>query len=106
MRSNASEDARTCLNELEMVSQIAALTLAGHETTANTITWLLWELAKHPDYQEKMRAEVRHKRAEIAVRGDSDFSMEDLENMVYLQAALKVRLSHSHAWLAFTDIAV
>lgn len=80
-----------------MVSQIAALTLAGHETTANTITWLLWELAKHPEYQEKMRAEVRQKRAEIAARGDSDFSMEDLENMVYLQAALKVRLSHSHA---------
>lgn len=41
-----------------------------------------------------MRAEVRQKRAEIAARGDSDFSMEDLENMVYLQAALKVRLDH------------
>ena len=31
---------------------MATLTLAGHETTASTITWLLWELAKHPEYQD------------------------------------------------------
>lgn len=94
VRANASEDARTRLNETEMVSQIAALTLAGHETTANTITWLLWELSKYPEYQEKMRTEIRQKRAEIAARGGVDFTMEDLESMVYLQAALKETLRY------------
>lgn len=76
-----------------MVSQMATLTLAGHETTANTITWLLWELAKHPDFQDKLRGEIAQKRAEIAARGGFDFTMDDLESMTYLQAALKASLA-------------
>ena len=90
VRANASEDPRSKLNDEEMVSQMAALTLAGHETTANTIAWMLLELARHPDYQDKMRAEIAHKRAEVAARGDADFTMEDLESMEYLQAVIKV----------------
>ena len=73
-----------------MIAQMNALTIAGHETTSNTITWLLWELAKHPEFQDKLRAEIAEKRSEVAVRGDQDFSMEDLESMKYLQAALVV----------------
>ena len=71
---------------------MSALTLAGHETTANTISWFLYEISNHPDYQDKMRAEIVLKRAELNARSDSDFSMEDLESMQYLQAAIKVRL--------------
>ena len=73
-----------------MVSQMATLTLAGHETTANTITWLLYELATHPDYQQKLRDEIAAKRAELNEHGDADFSMDDLESMPYLHAALRV----------------
>lgn len=91
VRANASEDPRSKLSEEEMVSQMSAFTLAGHETTANTITWMLWELSKHPDYQDKMRAEIRQKRTEATARGDADFTIEDLESMEYLQAAIKVR---------------
>lgn len=69
---------------------MATLTLAGHDTTANTVTWLLWELAKNQDYQEKLRAEITQKREEVTARGDVDFSMEDLDSMDYLQAAIKV----------------
>lgn len=90
VRANASENPKSKLSEEEMVSQMAALTLAGHETTANTIAWLLWELAKHPEYQQKLRDEIALKRAEINARGDVDFTMDDLESMEYLQAALKV----------------
>ena len=73
-----------------MVSQMAALMLAGHETTANTITWLLWELAKHPEFQDKLRAEIVQKRSEVIARGDADLTMEELESMQFLQAAMKV----------------
>ncbi|EKM52320.1 uncharacterized protein PHACADRAFT_260638 [Phanerochaete carnosa HHB-10118-sp] len=94
VRANASENPKSKLSEEEMVSQMAALTLAGHETTANTITWLLWELAKHPEYQQKLRDEIALKRAEINARGDVDFTMDDLESMEYLQAALKETLRY------------
>ena len=95
VRANSSENPKTKLSEEEMVSQMAALTLAGHETTANTVTWCLYELANHPDYQEKLREEIVQKRAEVNTRGDQDFSMEDLEAMEYLQAAIKVRACES-----------
>ncbi|KIP07386.1 hypothetical protein PHLGIDRAFT_19184 [Phlebiopsis gigantea 11061_1 CR5-6] len=94
VRANASENPKTRLTDEEMVSQMAALTLAGHETTANTISWLLWELAKHPDFQDTLRAEIAQKREEVTARGDADFSMEELESMRCLQAAMKETLRY------------
>lgn len=93
VRANMSENSSLQLSKNEMVSQMAALTIAGHETTANTLTWLLWELAKHPRFQEQLREEIRQKRKEISVRvGEGvDFKLEDLESMPFLQAVLKVR---------------
>ena len=73
-----------------MISQMSLFTLAGHETTANSVTWLLYELAKHPEFQEKLRAEIAEKRGEILARGDQEFTMEDLESMKFMQAAIVV----------------
>lgn len=81
VRANVSEDPKSRLINEEMVSEMYALTLAGHETTANTFTWLLWELAKHPNYQEGVRAEIVQKRAEVAARGKTDFTIEDLDGV-------------------------
>ena len=91
VRANASENPRYRLTEEEMVSQMSALTLAGHETTANTVTWLLYELAKHPEFQDKLRVEIVEKRAEVNTRGDQDFTIEDFESMPLLLAAIVVR---------------
>lgn len=96
MRANLSENPSMQLSKDEMMSQMAALTFAGHETTANTLSWLLWELSKHPEFQDMLREEIRDKREEISSRdvGDEkvkrDFSIEDLESMPFLQALLKV----------------
>ena len=92
MRANVSENPKTRLNAEEMIAQMSTLTLAGHETTANTLGWLLWELARHPECQDRLRAEIAGKRREVVARGDVDFSMEDLEGMPYLQAVLKVMM--------------
>ncbi len=74
-----------------MAAQMATLTLAGHDTTANTLTWLFWELAKVPEYQEKMRAEVAEFRKAVVDRGDEDFNIDDLNAMKYCLAAIRVR---------------
>lgn len=74
---------------------MAALTLAGHETTANTLSWLLFELSRHPEFQQNLREEIAQKRNEVLARGGEagdDFTMEDLESMEYLQAALKASI--------------
>ncbi|KAI0089032.1 cytochrome P450, partial [Irpex rosettiformis] len=91
VRANMSENPSFQLSKNEMVSQMATLTLAGHDTTASMLTWLLWELAKHPKYQNHLREEIKQKREEIAERDGEgvDFKMEDLESMPFLQALLK-----------------
>jgi cytochrome P450 len=60
---------------------------AGHETTANTLSWALFELTRHPDIQDKLRAEIRQR---IAEKGNNVFSGHDYENMPYLTAVVKV----------------
>ena len=91
MRANVSENPKTRLNAEEMIAQMSTLTLAGHETTANTLTWYLWELAKHPEFQTKLREEIMAVRANISTRGDSDLTIDDLDSMPLLQAGMKVR---------------
>jgi cytochrome P450 len=43
----------------EVVDQIATLFLAGHETSASTLAWALYLLARQPGLQEEVRQEVR-----------------------------------------------
>jgi len=64
--------------------------LAGHETTASTMNWLLWELSKDAEYQALCREEIARVRSQVVARGDDDFSMTDMENMPHVTAIIKV----------------
>ena len=64
--------------------------LAGHETTASTMNWLLWELSKDVEYQVLCREEIARVRSQVVARGDDDFSIADLENMPHVTAIIKV----------------
>ncbi|KAF7335030.1 Cytochrome P450 [Mycena venus] len=46
------------MGEDEIIAQVGILLVAGQETTANTIAFALLELARHPDFQEKLRDEI------------------------------------------------
>jgi cytochrome P450 len=43
----------------EMVDQVAIFFLAGHETSASALSWALYLLATHPEWQEKVANEAR-----------------------------------------------
>ncbi len=73
------------------MAEMYTLTLAGHETTSSTLTFLTYELARHPDYQVRMRREIQDRRALVAARGDTDFTMEDLDSLPLTINAIKVR---------------
>ena len=77
-----------------LTPEYSTLLLAGHDTTANTLTWFLWEVAKHPESQDRIRAEIKAVRAQ---NGEERLSPADLDNMVYTQAALKVSLISFYA---------
>ncbi|MCH9641547.1 MAG: cytochrome P450 [Actinomycetia bacterium] len=52
-----SEDGEQ-LSDKEIRADIVTLMLAGHETTATTLAWLVDLLAHHPRVQDRVRAEV------------------------------------------------
>lgn len=60
--------------------------LAGHDTTSNTVSWTLWELAQHPEMQQRLRKEIWDKQLALG----REFEFRDLEMMPYLQAVVKV----------------
>ena len=43
----------------EIVDHMIFLMMAAHDTTTSTLTSMVYLLAKHPDWQERLRAEVR-----------------------------------------------
>ena len=47
-----------CFSEPQMVDQVAIFFLAGHETSASALSWALWLLAAHPQWQEAVAAEA------------------------------------------------
>ncbi|EMD35307.1 hypothetical protein CERSUDRAFT_116112 [Gelatoporia subvermispora B] len=89
VKANASEDPRTRLSDKEMISQMATFLLAGHETTASSLTWLFWELAKYPEWQDKLREEIACIRDRVTARGDTDFTIADYDAMSNVLAAMK-----------------
>ncbi|KAM5543945.1 hypothetical protein V8D89_002562 [Ganoderma adspersum] len=92
IKANSSADAKTRLDDEELISEMATLTVAGHDTTAATLSFALWELARHPEYQERMRQEIRAARAKVAARGGSEFTTEDLDSLTLSVNAIKETL--------------
>ncbi|KAI0263463.1 cytochrome P450 [Gloeopeniophorella convolvens] len=103
LRANESEDPKCKMSETEVIDQIATLLMAGHETTANTLTWFFWELSKHPDVQTRIREEVRAARE---ANGGEEFSAADLDGMAYTQAAMKESMRlHPIFWTLLREAA-
>lgn len=46
------------LTEAEVLANVFTLLLGGEDTTANTLAWIVYYLALHPDVQDELRAEV------------------------------------------------
>ncbi|KAI0794671.1 cytochrome P450 [Fomes fomentarius] len=72
LKANASEDEQPRLGEEEVIAQMANLT--------------------RPEYQARVRAEIRAARAQTVAHGDVDFALEDLNGMKVMLAAIKETL--------------
>jgi sterol 14alpha-demethylase len=47
------------MSDEEIVRMFMSLLFAGHETTAGQAAWMLALLLRHPDYQQRVQAEIR-----------------------------------------------
>ncbi|KAF8906098.1 cytochrome P450 [Mucidula mucida] len=89
VRANGQEDEKRRLSEDEVLSQMATMILAGHETSASTLSWVLYELSRHPEDQARCRQEIAELRQRV---GDVPFSTQDYDGLPFLNAILKESL--------------
>jgi cytochrome P450 len=55
---HARDDDGSQMNDEQLRDECRTFLLAGHETTAITLTWSLYLLANHPAVQDRLRAEL------------------------------------------------
>jgi cytochrome P450 len=70
----AARDADTGegMSDRQLRDEVMTFVLAGHETTAVALAWVWYLLARHPEIEERLRAEVRD------VLGDRQATVADL----------------------------
>ncbi len=54
------EDTGAVMTEEQIIDEIHVLLFAGHETTANTLSWLLYLLATHPEVLKKLISAIEN----------------------------------------------
>jgi cytochrome P450 len=64
------------LTDDEIRNELIVFMLAGHDTTATTLTYALWALGHHPDMQGKVRAETD-------AIGDPELTPDDVPRLRY-----------------------
>jgi len=55
----ARSESGESLSDADVLDHMIFLMMAAHDTTTSTLTSLTWELARHPQWQERLRAESR-----------------------------------------------
>lgn len=100
------ELARFTRDPVQIRDQLVAVLLAGRDTTAGTLSWVIYEVSKRPDIVKKMRTEIHE-----TVGKEATPTYEHLKNMPYLKNILNetlrlypavpfnVRMALKDAWL-------
>ncbi|PBK60199.1 cytochrome P450 [Armillaria solidipes] len=92
IKAHNSSDPKAQLKLDELLAEVNVIILAGHETTSNTIAFMLTELCKNPKIQDKLRAEIHSAEARLRDRGETRFGLADFDSMPYMLAVLKETL--------------
>ncbi|MDA2893006.1 cytochrome P450 [Mycolicibacterium sp. BiH015] len=93
------------LSDHEIADDLVAFMIAGHDTTATTLAYALWQLGRHPELQDKVLAEA------VAVGECGSLGPADVEHLGYTVAVLREALrlcppAPSTSRVALQDIAI
>jgi cytochrome P450 len=82
------------MDDRQLRDEIITMILAGHETTANLLSWTFHLLSKHPEVERRVREEARR------VLGDRDPVLEDVRSLEYTKMVLEEALRlYPPAWI-------
>lgn len=82
---NAQDEDKYQLSKTQVFDQIMSFLIAGHETTALSLSWMFYLLAKNKHYQNKLIAEFESQNYEFK-------SSTDINNYPFLNAVISETL--------------
>ncbi|CAO3649127.1 unnamed protein product [Mucor hiemalis] len=85
---NARDEHNLGLTDENIRDQVVTFLIAGHDTTANTLAWTLYELARNPDIQAQVLQEI----ANAGITSDELPTVEQISSLKYLSRVLKETL--------------
>jgi cytochrome P450 len=92
--ASKGEDGEPGMDDRQLRDEVITMVLAGHETTANLLTWTFYLLSKHPEIEARVREEARR------VLGDRDPGLEDVRSLRYTRMVLEEALRlYPPAWV-------
>lgn len=93
---DARDEDGTGMTDAQLRDELVTLFLAGHETTANALTWTFFLLSQHPEVEAKLHAELR-----AVLRGRLP-TPQDLAHLTYTGQVVKevLRLYPPVWWLS------
>jgi cytochrome P450 len=77
------EDTGERMTDKQLRDEVLTMLLAGHETSANVLTWTWYLLSRHPDVEAKLAAELRE------VLDGRMPAMHDLPRLTYAEMVLR-----------------
>jgi len=80
---NAADQGDSGLTDKDVAGNVLTMLLAGEDTTANSLAWLLALLWKNPETLQKLQQEVR---ASFSI--DTPYSIERLNDLDYMDACI------------------
>ena len=85
LKSNSKKD--TKFDELDIVASAILFMVAGSDTSANTLAFTCYQLAKNPEIQEKLRDEINSMYEGNPTK--ESLTYEDLQKMPYRLVLLR-----------------
>ncbi len=93
MLLEARDDDGTAMSDQQIRDEVLVLFLAGHETTAVSLSWTLWELGENPEVEERLHEELAR------VLGGRVPTFDDLPKLEYTARVVSEALRlHPPAW--------
>ncbi|XP_073076317.1 cytochrome P450 4F2-like isoform X1 [Manis javanica] len=77
------------LSDEDIRAEADTFMFEGHDTTASGLSWILYNLAKHPEYQERCRQEVQEL---LRDREPKEMAWDDLAQLPFLTMCIKESL--------------
>lgn len=93
------EDNGGQMTALQARDEVISLMIVGHTTTSSALTWVLAEIAQHPDVEAKIVAELDE------VLGGRAPTMGDIKGLKYLDMVIRETLRmHPPSWAMPRDV--